>query len=247
METTLYSIDGKKKGDFKLPEAIFGLRWNADLVKQVSDSLLSSRRKSIAHTKNRGEVRGGGKKPWQQKGTGRARHGSSRSPIWIGGGITHGPRNEKNYERLVSKSMRIKALHTILARKFRDGEVLFVDSLSLSEPKTRVAVDALNSLSGVKGFEFMYLKKKNSVAIALAEKNKGVENAFSNMGNVEVVEARNLDPITLLQYKYLVIENPETAFAKIPGANLKLGSGENIVARKKKRAASKPESEKTNK
>lgn len=221
MEATIYNIDGKKTGEIKLPENIFGARWNADLVKQVSDSLLSSIRKPVAHTKNRGDVRGGGKKPWQQKGTGRARHGSSRSPIWRKGGVTHGPRNEKNYERLVSKNMRTKALHTILSQKNREGEVLFIDSLALSEPKTRVAVKTLGDLSSVKGFERLLTKKSSSVAIALSDKNKATENAFKNMGNVQVVEARNLSPLTLLKYKYLILENPKDALAKIPGAEKK--------------------------
>ena len=216
MEGTIYNIEGKKGGEVKLPEAVFGLRWNADLVKQVADSLLSSRRKNVAHTKNRGEVRGGGKKPWQQKGTGRARHGSSRSPIWVGGGVTHGPRAEKNYERIVPKQMRVKALYTLLSRKNRDGEILFVDSISLKEAKTRVAVEVMGNLSEVKGFEGMFSKRKNAVAIALSEKNRSLENAFRNLGNVSVVEARNLDPITLLQYKYLIVENPEAAFKVLP-------------------------------
>lgn len=221
MEATIYSIKGEKAGEIKLPENIFGLRWNADLVKQVADSLLSSRRKNVAHTKNRGEVRGGGKKPWQQKGTGRARHGSTRSPIWVGGGITHGPRNDKNYIRTVTKSMRSKALHTLLAQKYREGEVLFVDSLALSEPKTKLAISALSSLSSVKGFERVLKKKNNATAIALGSKNKEIERAFSNLGNVEVLEARNLDPITLLQYKYLILENPEVALKSLPKAHVK--------------------------
>ncbi len=216
METSLHNLEGKKIGTVKLPEAVFGLKWNADLVKQVADSLLSSKRKSIAHTKTRGEVRGGGKKPWKQKGTGRARHGSTRSPIWVGGGITHGPRNDKNYERTVTKGMRVKALHTLLARKNRDNEVLFVDALALSEAKTKNAVMVLSTLSGVTGFEKMFSKRKNAIAIALSEKNKSLENAFRNLGNVEVVEARNLDPLTLLQYKYLIVENPEATFKAIP-------------------------------
>ncbi len=216
METSLYNIEGKQVGTVKLPETVFGLRWNADLVKQVADSLLSSRRKNVAHTKNRGEVRGGGKKPWQQKGTGRARHGSTRSPIWRHGGVTHGPRNDKNYLRAVSKKMRVKALHTILAQKNREGEIMFVDSLALPEAKTRVAVKTLSSLSGVKGFEKIFSKKSNSVAVALAEKNRETERAFKNLGNALVLESRNLDPVTLLQYKYLVIENPEVALKAIP-------------------------------
>ncbi|MEK7148117.1 MAG: 50S ribosomal protein L4 [Patescibacteria group bacterium] len=209
METIIYSLEGKKVGNINLPEDVFGVHWNADLVKQVADSLLSSARKNIAHTKNRGEVSGGGKKPWKQKGTGRARHGSTRSPIWVGGGVAHGPRNEKNYDRKVSKKMKVKALYTILSRKLKDGEVLFVDSFALSEPKTKRAIGSLNSLSSVKGFENIFKKRNNALAIATADKNKETERAFSNLSNIHVLETRNLDPITLLNYKYLVVENPE--------------------------------------
>lgn len=210
METSLYNLEGKKIGVTTLPESIFGLRWNADLVKQVADALMSNKRKNIAHTKTRGEVRGGGKKPWKQKGTGRARHGSTRSPIWVGGGITHGPRNDKNYSRTVTKSMRVKALYTILSQKLRDDEIVFVDSISLPEAKTKHAISAL------KNFDRIFKKKRNSAAIALAEKNGSTEKSFKNIGSVEVVEARNLDPLTLLQYKYLIVENPETALKAIP-------------------------------
>ena len=216
MEAAIYSADGKKSGTVKLPENVFGVRWNADLVKQVVDSLLSSRRKPIAHTKNRGEVRGGGRKPWKQKGTGRARHGSIRSPIWVGGGVTHGPRKEKNYERIVPKKMRIKALYAILSQKYKDGEVLFVDSLSFSKPKTKEALKALNGLSAVKGFEKLLSKKRNSALIALGSKNKETERSFRNLSNMIVLEARNLDPVSLLGYKYLVIENPEESLKLLP-------------------------------
>jgi large subunit ribosomal protein L4 len=216
LESTVYSLDGKKAGTISLSAGVFGVAWNADLVKQVADSLLSSARKTIAHTKNRGDVRGGGKKPWQQKGTGRARHGSTRSPIWKGGGVTHGPRNEKNYDRKVSKKMKAKALYTILSRKYKDQEVLFIDSAALSENKTKAAIMALRTLSTASGYERIFTKKKNATVIALAEKNKNLERAFSNLGNVEVVEARNLNPLTLLQYKYLIIENPDVALKVLP-------------------------------
>lgn len=214
MDATTYSMDGKKSGTISLPENIFGVRWNPDLVKQVADSLLSTIRKPVAHSKDRGEVRGGGRKPWQQKGTGRARHGSIRSPIWVGGGVTGGPRNEKNFERKVSKKMRIKALYTIMSQKLRDGEVLFVDSVKLSEPKTKRAVGVLSSLSTIKGFEYILSKKNNATVIALSTKNKETERAFDNLGNIEVIEARNLNPLLLLKYKYLVIENPKLIYAK---------------------------------
>jgi len=212
MIATVYSKDGKKSGTVSLPEHIFGLRWNADLVKQVSDSLLSTKRKNIAHTKDRSEVRGGGRKPWRQKGTGLARHGSIRSPIWVGGGVTGGPRNEKNFERKVSKKMKAKALYTILSRKFRDGEVLFTDSITLPEPKTKAAVKALESLSNVRGFETIFSKRNNATVVAMSNKNRETERAFDNLGNIKVVEARNLNPLLLLEYKYLIIENPKLIY-----------------------------------
>jgi len=212
METQIYNQIGKPVGKITLPEGVFNVRWNADLVKQVADSLLSAKRKNIAHTKDRSEVRGGGKKPWQQKGTGRARHGSIRSPIWVGGGVTGGPRNEKNFDRKVSKKMRVKALYTILSQKLRDGEVLFIDKIAFSEPKTKKAIEALRFVSKIKGFEDIFSKKNNATAVALSSKNKETERAFDNLSNVEVIEARNLNPLLLLQYKYLVIENPKLIY-----------------------------------
>ena len=216
MDAIIYNIEGKKSGTIALPVNIFGVRWNADLVKQVADSLMSAKRKPIAHTKDRSEVRGGGKKPWQQKGTGRARHGSIRSPIWVGGGVTGGPRNEKIFDRKVSKKMRTKALYTILSRKLRDGEVLFIDKMVLAKPKTGEAVKTLNTLSGIKGFEYLFSKRNNATVIALSTKNKETERAFDNLGNIEVLESRNLNPLSLLQYKYLVIENPAVSLGVIP-------------------------------
>jgi large subunit ribosomal protein L4 len=208
MEATVYNASGKSAGKVSLPQNLFGLSWNADLVHQVATSLMTNKRAPIAHTKNRGDVRGGGKKPWQQKGTGRARHGSIRSPLWVGGGVTHGPRNEKNFSRIVSKKMKAKALYTILSAKYRDGEVIFVDSLGLDKPKTREAVAVLRNLK--------IDRKKNAAVIATDGKNAAVEKSLRNLGNVEVMEIRNLNPLALLNYKYVVIENPEAALKKLP-------------------------------
>src|SRR5512135_1972448 len=102
MEAQIYNQKGEQTGKITLPESVFGLPWNGDLVHQVVTSMRSSEREPWAHTKDRGQVAGGGKKPWQQKGTGRARHGSSRSPIWRHGGITHGPITDKNYGKKIN-------------------------------------------------------------------------------------------------------------------------------------------------
>lgn len=209
IETPVYSQDGKKSGTINLPENIFGLKWNADLVHQVVTSLMSSRRKGTAHAKTRGEVRGGGKKPWQQKGTGRARHGSTRSPIWRKGGVTHGPRNDKNYERKVNNKMRLKALHIVLSRKFRDGEVLFLNDLKMSAPKTKEAKTILGKLGTIPGFEAIPSRKNNALMLALSKKDAATEKSFNNFGNLYLTEARSLNVVDLLNYRYLAIVNPE--------------------------------------
>jgi len=116
MNADIYNANGKKAGSVELPENVFGVAWNDALMHQVVTSMQDNARTPVAHAKTRGEVRGGGKKPWNQKGTGRARHGSTRSPIWKGGGVTHGPRNDKSYARTVPKKMRIKALTMALSR-----------------------------------------------------------------------------------------------------------------------------------
>lgn len=209
MEAKIYTKEGKAKGNITLPEDIFGLKWNADLVHEVITSLNTSARTPVAHTKDRGDVRGGGKKPWQQKGTGRARHGSSRSPIWVGGGVAHGPRNEKNFNRKVNKKVKNRAIATILSAKLRDGEILFVESFGLTTPKTKDAVSVLKNISAISGVESLSNKRANAALIATAGGDKNVVKSFANIGKVTVSEARSLNPVDLMKYKYLVIENPE--------------------------------------
>jgi large subunit ribosomal protein L4 len=211
VEVKVYNQEGKGVSDLSLPAHIFGLPWNADLVHQVVTSMRSSAREPIAHTKTRGEVRGGGKKPWQQKGTGRARHGSTRSPIWVGGGVAHGPRNDKNYDRKVNKKMKAKAIYTILSEKIRGGEALFIDSLKLEAPKTIEAKSVLAKLGTIKGYEMVSKRRNNAAIILVPELTENVKLGFRNMGNLEVVETRNVNPLVLLQYKYIVVANPEAA------------------------------------
>ena len=209
METTVYNQKGKETGKLKLPESVFGLPWNADLVHQVSVSMMSNLRAPVAHVKDRGAVRGGGKKPWRQKGTGRARHGSRRSPIWVGGGVTHGPSNEKVFARKINKGMKAKALRVALSKKFKDGEVLFVESLDFKAPKTSEAKIVLDSLAGIKGFEYITKKKENALHLTLAQKEAAVEKSFRNFNTLSVGELRNLNVLDVLNRKYLVIVNPK--------------------------------------
>lgn len=220
LEVSVFTQEGKKSGTVMLPESVFGLPWNADLVHQVVVGMQANARLSSAHTKDRGEVRGGGKKPWKQKGTGRARHGSSRSPIWRKGGVTHGPRNEKDYSVAIPKKMRMKALATLVAKKHAEGKVLFIDTLKLSAIKTADARKALMALGTVDGFGEVATRRKNAALIAVPEKSENLAKSFRNMGNVRIVSTKDMNALDAATYRYLVLVAPEES-AKIIEAKLK--------------------------
>jgi len=195
-------MKGKKIEALDLPESVFGVKWNADLVHQVVQSLMSNKRKGTAQAKGRGDVSGGGKKPWRQKGTGRARHGSIRSPIWVGGGVTHGPLSEKNYARKINKKAKRKAVLMVLAKKNADGEVLVIDEVILAEGKTKKAKEALEALGRIKGFEDF---GKMGTKLLVTPKDRKTLLAFRNMAGVKTMEGRNLNALDALSVKYLVL------------------------------------------
>jgi large subunit ribosomal protein L4 len=209
LESAVYSKEGKEVSTIALPENVFGVAWNADLVHQVVVSMQGNARAGTAHTKGRGDVRGGGKKPWKQKGTGRARHGSSRSPIWVGGGVALGPINDKDYSRKINRNAKAKALACVLSEKFRDEEVLFVDSFGLTAPKAKEARTILGALASTKGHEKLRTKRVNAALILIPGRDNATELSFRNFGNVEVVQTKDVNPEVLLKYKYVVVAKPE--------------------------------------
>jgi large subunit ribosomal protein L4 len=207
MEAKVYNQKGASAGTITLPEKVFAAKWRSDLVHQVVEGMRSNKRAGTADTKDRGEVRGGGKKPWKQKGTGRARHGSSRSPIWVGGGVTHGPLAEKNYKRKITKSMRAQALFSVLSRKLKDGEIIFIDTLAQSKISTKAGVEVMNSIAKSASLHGVAKAKKPKVLTALFERNPSAEKSFRNIPAVEIVFLKNLNPLDVLNHKYLLIEN----------------------------------------
>ena len=136
-EAPMYKQDGSQEGVVQLPDQLFALPWADALVHQVPVSAANNRRTATAHVKDRSEVRGGGRKPWRQKGTDRARHGSIRSPLWVGGGVTFGPNREKQYTKSINRKMRTKAFFTVLSQKARSGTLAFVDPFVLEKPSTK--------------------------------------------------------------------------------------------------------------
>ncbi len=208
MEAKVYNQSGKEAGSIKLPDGMFNLPWNADLVHQVVTGMLSNKRAGTADTKDRSEVNGGGRKPYQQKGTGRARHGSNRSPIFVGGGVAHGPRTDKNYKKKINSKMKAKALLTLLSAKHKDGKILFVESLDLNNAKTKDAAGVMKSLSSVSGFGHLTFKKKNNVTLVTPEKNDTVRLSFRNLEHVRLETLNQLNPVDVANARYIVMVAP---------------------------------------
>lgn len=201
MKVFVYNQKGEKSGTAELPDSVFGLKWNSDLVHQVVTSYAANLRRGTAHTKGFGEVRGGGKKPWQQKGTGRARHGSIRSPLWRGGGVTHGPTSGKVYKKNIPKKMARKAFYTALSAKAKDKEIIILDDLQFKELKTKYAAVVFANLSTV----FSDLRKGNGVLVALPEDTyKSLRRVFLNIPYVRIELLRNINAFDVLRYRYLL-------------------------------------------
>jgi len=211
MEASLYNQKGSEVGKIAVPDTLFSVKWNPVLVRETVDALRSSRRRATAHAKDRGDVSGGGKKPWRQKGTGRARHGSTRSPIWVGGGVSHGPSNERNFAKKVNKTVRRKALAAVLSQKLKEGEVVFLDEISLKEAKTREAVSMLQAFG--KGTGLPVAKKGGRTLVLIPESNQDIIRAVRNIPFVDVIEARNVNVEQALVPKYVIIT--KDAVAKI--------------------------------
>jgi len=193
MLTELYNNSADAIGKIDLPDRIFAVRWNPDLVKQALDAQLANSRANIAHAKGRGEVRGGGRKPWKQKGTGRARHGSIRSPIWKGGGVAHGPTNQKVFAVKINKKMKQAAIFSALSKKLTDGELKVVESLAITEPKTKLAAKTI------------YVFAKNALIIP-AISNKNIYRASANIPKVKSISPKSLNIYDILCYKNILLE-----------------------------------------
>jgi large subunit ribosomal protein L4 len=194
-KVTVYNQEGTKVGDVELPAQIFDVKINPELVQQAVVRQQANARQVIAHTKGRSDVRGGGRKPWAQKGTGRARHGSIRSPIWIGGGVTFGPSKERNFSKQMNRKAKKKALLMALSDCAQDKKVVVVDNLKLAEIKTRALVGILNKLP-----------VKNSKTLVIVPKtDKIITKSANNLPMVETCQADNLNILQILNADYLLV------------------------------------------
>jgi large subunit ribosomal protein L4 len=193
VKAALYNQKGEKVEDINLPKELFDVDMNSDLVWQVTVSQMANRRRIIAKTKKRSEVSGGGRKPWRQKGTGRARHGSIRSPIWRHGGVTFGPDTKRVFEKKINKKMSKKAMFMVLTAKAKNNLLIILDDLKLEQPKTKIMAEILNKLPA-----------KESRLILLPKKDDTIFKAARNIAETKVEAARNINVLDLLSSKYLI-------------------------------------------
>lgn len=212
MKVKQYTIKGTAKGEIDLKDSVFALPWNSDLVHQVIVSYQANERSGNAHTKDRSEVSGGGKKPWKQKGTRRARHGSTRSPIWTKGGVAHGPRNEKDYSQKVNQKMKLKALGTLLSHKLQEGKIIPLDSV-LDITKTKEADEIVTTLAEkVPGFETLYTRTNpNNILFTVSDAtSEEAIKALRNIPCVKVILASRLNPVQVARARYIVLADADS-------------------------------------
>ncbi len=199
MKAQVDNLKGESVGEIELSDQIFAREWNPDLVHQVMLAQAANRRLPWAHAKNRGEVRGGGKKPWKQKHTGRARHGSIRSPIWKGGGVTHGPVKDRDYSVKVNKKMAKAAVYSVLSKKLADGHLKVIDSLEIETPKTKAL--------------FNSVKNFLPALLIAAKENKNIARASGNIPRAKSLSGANLNIEDIIKYKNILLD--KTAVAEI--------------------------------
>lgn len=191
----VYNMKGEVTGEENLDPDIFGVETKVGLIHQAVLAQMANRRQILAHTKNRGEVRGGGIKPWRQKGTGRARQGSIRSPLWVGGGVVFGPTKNRNFKQKINKKMRRKALLMCLSDRARDEKIVIIDKLEMDSFKTKKFLEVLNTLPN---------KEKKTLLVLVGNDKKIVKSA-ANLPYVKTIEARGLNTADVLNYDYLMI------------------------------------------
>lgn len=209
IKAKVYNQAGKEVGEKELNEAVFGVEMKPEVVHQVVVAQNANKRLVLAHTKDRSEVRGGGKKPWRQKGTGRARHGSIRSPIWRGGGVTFGPTKERNFKQKINKKAKRKALFMALSEKAAEGRLVVIDKIELPEIKTKQMAAILGSLPS----------KGQSALLALEKNDANIVKSASNIPKAKIILADSLNAADVIGKKFFVVT--EKGIEKIEKTYLK--------------------------
>ncbi len=201
MKVKVYNLEGKELEEMEISEDVFGVKANDELVQQAFVSIQSNQRQVLAHTKNRGERAGSGIKPWKQKGTGRARVGSVRTPTWRKGGVAFGPRNDRNFKKKINKKMNTQAIKLVLSGKFKDNEIKIVDKIEFKEGKTKEVAKSLKNLG---------ITARILMAFSVAEKDARL--ASRNIPKAENIMTSQLNIVDMLNNKYLLMSKDSVKY-----------------------------------
>lgn len=193
-EVKLFNQDGTEAGSIELADAVFGIEPNEHVVHQVVVMQRAAKRQGTHAAKDRSAVRGGGRKPWRQKGTGRARHGSIRSPQWVGGGVVFGPTPERNYKQRLPKKVRRLALQSVLSSKVQNENIIVLNELTFDKPKTK---EMVNVLEGVNA--------NDKTLIVTENKEDNIVLSANNLQNVKVITVNEINVLDLLTYDTLIM------------------------------------------
>lgn len=207
IKVKVYNQKAEPVSEMDLSEKVFGLKVNPALIHQAAVAQASNERQVLAHTKTKSEVRGGGKKPWRQKGTGRARAGSSRSPIWIGGGVTFGPRKDRNFKKKINRKMKQNAMMMAISDRLHENAMAIIDEFVVTEYKTKIVNDTIRNIEkAVLNKEAKEAKRvKRSILILTDAKDEKTKYSTRNLAGVKFLNLENINLLDLLQYKNLVI------------------------------------------
>ena len=199
IKVKVYNQSAAPVKDLELSKEVFAVKANADLLHQAIVTQQANERQVLAHTKDRSEVSGGGKKPWKQKGTGRARAGSSRSPIWIGGGVTFGPTKDRNFSKKLNKKMKQKAIMMALSDKLEQSSLVVVDTLEIKDFKTK----QFNSF--LSAFEKEILPIRRNLLIINETKDEKVFYSGRNLKGVDIINPENINIVDLLSHRQIML------------------------------------------
>lgn len=194
MKVVLFNLEGEKSGEMTISDSVFGLPANDDLVHQVYVAEAANKRQVLSHTKNRGERAGSGVKPWRQKGTGRARVGSVRTPVWRKGGVAFGPTKDRNYKKKINKKMKEKAIKVVLSGKLASNEIILIDKLGLKEKKTKEFAKI-----------FKNLKVKGKTLIAFSDQEKDLRIFSRNLDKADNILSSQMNVFDMLNHKNIIL------------------------------------------
>lgn len=214
LKIKIYNSEAEAVKDLELNAKIFGVKANNELLHQAVIAQQANARQVLAHTKDRSEVSGGGKKPWKQKGTGRARVGSSRSPLWIGGGVTFGPTKNRNFKKKINQKMKQKALFMVLSDRVENNSLAVMDNLEFKEYKTKKFNALLSALE-----KKVFKTERRDILVINEVKDEKAKFSGRNLVGVKIINLENINLVDVLNYKNLllteeVVKKLETKYTK---------------------------------